>query len=105
MQTPTDGNGIDIMGLTADSRQVRPGCLFAALPEELGGTQRVEDLPEREDGILIPAGTALPDAERVIILDTLERTGGNKTAAARILRIGLRTLYRKLEQYGVDKAE
>ncbi len=28
-----------------------------------------------------------------------ERTDGNKTAAARILGIGLRTLYRKLEQY------
>lgn len=68
------------------------------LPAELGGGQRIEDLPER-DGILIPAGTALPDAERAIILDTLERTGGNKTAAARILGIGLRTLYRKLESY------
>ncbi len=68
------------------------------LPEEVGGEQRVEDLPEG-DVIRIPAGTSLPDAERTIILDTLTRTGGNKTAAARILGIGLRTLYRKLEQY------
>ena len=68
------------------------------LPVEVGGRQRVEDLPE-EEGIRIPAGTSLPEAERRIILDTLRRTDGNKTAAARILGIGLRTLYRKLEQY------
>jgi DNA-binding NtrC family response regulator len=71
------------------------------LPEELGGSQRVEDLPEG-DVIRIRAGTSLPEAERTIILDTLARTDGNKTAAARILGIGLRTLYRKLEQYGAQ---
>jgi DNA-binding NtrC family response regulator len=71
------------------------------LPEEVGGRQRVEDLPEGEV-IRIPAGTPLPDVERTVILDTLERTDGNKTAAARILGIGLRTLYRKLEQYGYE---
>jgi two-component system, NtrC family, response regulator HydG len=74
-----------------------------ALPAELGGGQRVEDLPEA-DVIRIPAGTPLPEAEKAVILDTLRRTGGNKTAAARILRIGLRTLYRKLEEYGAAPA-
>ncbi len=68
------------------------------LPEEVGGVHRVDDLPEG-DGLRIPAGTPLPEAERRIILDTLRRTGGNKTAAARILGIGLRTLYRKLDAY------
>ncbi len=71
------------------------------LPVEVGGGQRVEDLPDG-DVIRIPAGTPLPEAEKTIILDTLQRTSGNKTAAARILGIGLRTLYRKLEQYGYD---
>ncbi len=70
-----------------------------ALPVEAGGAHRLEDLPE-DEVIRIPAGTTLPEAERRLILDALERTGGNKTAAARILGIGLRTLYRKLEQYG-----
>jgi DNA-binding NtrC family response regulator len=72
-----------------------------ALPEEVGGSQRIEDLPDGEV-IRIPAGTSLPDAERTIILDTLARTDGNKTAAARILGIGLRTLYRKLDQYAEE---
>ncbi|MDJ0974812.1 MAG: sigma-54 dependent transcriptional regulator [Planctomycetota bacterium] len=73
------------------------------IPDEVGGTHRVDDLPEG-DVIRIPAGTSLPDAERRIILDTMERTGGNKTAAARILGIGLRTLYRKLDQYEASEA-
>jgi len=72
-----------------------------ALPVELGGGHGLEDLPEG-DVIQIPAGTPLPEAEKTIILDTLGRTDGNKTAAARILGIGLRTLYRKLELYGYD---
>lgn len=74
------------------------------LPVEVGGYQCVEDLPDA-DGIQIPAGTSLPEAERRIILDTLRRTDQNKTAAARILGIGLRTLYRKLEQYGATGNE
>jgi DNA-binding NtrC family response regulator len=76
-----------------------PEIGVAALPSELGGAQRVEDLPE-SDVIRIPAGTSLPEVEKAVILDALQRTGGNKTAAARILKIGLRTLYRKLEEYG-----
>ena len=71
----------------------------SALPVEVGGGQRVEDLSD-EDGIRIPAGTTLPEAEKAVILDAMRRAGGNKTAAARILKIGLRTLYRKLEEYG-----
>ena len=73
----------------------------ADLPVEVGGGQRVEDLPDAHS-IRIEAGTPLPEAERTIILDTLRRTDGNKTAAARILGIGLRTLYRKLEQYEAE---
>ncbi|MHC5012155.1 MAG: sigma-54-dependent transcriptional regulator [Planctomycetota bacterium] len=72
------------------------------LPVEVGGRQHVEDLPE-SDGIRLPPGTSLPEAERRLILDTLRRTDGNKTAAARILGIGLRTLYRKLEQYETEE--
>ena len=73
------------------------------LPVEVGGSQRVEDLPESGE-IRIAPGTSLPEAEKAIILATLERTDGNKTAAARILGIGLRTLYRKLEQYSDEEA-
>lgn len=39
------------------------------------------------------------EIEKQAILDALNKTGGNKAEAARILEIGLRTLYRKLKQY------
>ncbi len=44
----------------------------------------------------------LEDLEREAILRTLEKTGGNKTQAARILGIGLRTLHRKLKIYRME---
>ncbi|RZK44004.1 MAG: sigma-54-dependent Fis family transcriptional regulator [Pedobacter sp.] len=37
------------------------------------------------------------------IRKVLEHTSGNKTEAARLLGIGLATLYRKMEQYGISK--
>ena len=48
------------------------------------------------DGLL--AGP-LDEVEKKAILKALEETGGNKTQAARVLGIGLRTLHRKLKQY------
>ena len=41
----------------------------------------------------------MADIERRAILSTLERTGGHRAEAARLLDIGLRTLQRKLKEY------
>lgn len=43
----------------------------------------------------------LAQMERQLIAETMQRTGGDKPEAARILGIGLRTLYRKLERWGL----
>ncbi len=43
----------------------------------------------------------LEEIERRHILRVLEHTHGNKAEAARLLDIGIATLYRKLESYGV----
>ena len=45
----------------------------------------------------------LYEIERQAILNVLSRVGGRKADAARLLGIGLRTLYRKLEQYGIKE--
>lgn len=39
--------------------------------------------------------------EKMHILKMLKYTGGNKTETARLLKIGLTTLYRKIEEYGI----
>ncbi len=44
-------------------------------------------------------GRSLPDIERWAIEQTLKLTGGNREETARILKIGARTLYRKLDKY------
>ena len=61
------------------------------LPEEIATAE-----PSRR-AISIPLGTSLEEAERRIIDETLELTGGNKRKAAQILGIAARTIYRKLE--------
>jgi transcriptional regulator of acetoin/glycerol metabolism len=43
----------------------------------------------------------LSELEKKAVIDALNKTGGNKTEAAKNLGIGLRTLYRKLELYGL----
>lgn len=48
-------------------------------------------------------GLALAELERRCIADTLARTGGNREKAAKMLGIGERTLYRKIERYGLEK--
>lgn len=43
----------------------------------------------------------LASIEKLHIIRVLEYTKGNKTEAARLLKIGLTTLYRKIEEYGL----
>ena len=45
-------------------------------------------------------GRTVADVERALILDTLQHTLGNRTHAATILGISIRTLRNKLRQYG-----
>ena len=51
------------------------------------------------DQILFKVGTPLAEIERRTILLTLEKVGGNKTHAAEILGISLKTLHNKLNSY------
>jgi len=50
-------------------------------------------------GIRFPVGTTVDDAERELILQTLTATSQNKTRAAELLGISLKTLHNKLKEY------
>ena len=54
----------------------------------------------KADGVRV--GMKLADADRYLIEATLKEMGGNRTRAAKVLGIGLRTLQRKLKSYGVN---
>ncbi len=79
------------------------------LPERNRLSEGVEALEEEEAGandpeMPIPAEAAgirpLAEVERDYILQALERVGGNRSLAARLLGIGRNTLARKLRSYG-----
>ena len=46
-------------------------------------------------------GFRLAAMEKRHIAKVLQHTKGNKTEASRLLKIGLTTLYRKIEEYGI----
>jgi len=52
------------------------------------------------DAVRVPIGTTVGEAEKNLILRTLEHTRNNKTRAAEILGISLKTLHNKLKEYG-----
>jgi DNA-binding NtrC family response regulator len=63
-------------------------------------------LPEDDaDSIRVGVGTTVGEAERLLILKTLESTNNNKTRAAEILGISLKTLHNKLKEYGTSSSD
>jgi len=85
-------NCIEAMVVTASS----PALDAGDIPAYIGDVQ-----PAPSGPLAIPAGVSLDEMEKEMIRGTLERTGGNREEAARILKIGERTLYRKLDKYGL----
>ena len=68
----------------------------AELPEEI----RTED--NNVHFIKIAAGTSLRDAEKELIQASLIHHGGNRAQTARALGLGRKTLYRKMEEFGLE---
>ena len=56
-------------------------------------------------GLRLPEGVTVADAERMLILHTLERVGNNKTRAARVLGVDVKTIRNKLKAYGIGRTE
>ncbi len=52
------------------------------------------------EGIRLDVGTTVEEAEKMLILKTLAASNNNKTRAAEILGISLKTLHNKLKEYG-----
>jgi DNA-binding NtrC family response regulator len=67
------------------------------LPPDFGHTPAVA--ASGLGGLRFPIGTTVDDAERELILQTLTATSQNKTRAAELLGISLKTLHNKLKEY------
>jgi len=95
-------NLIESLVVLTPSTEIR----VADLPEELRRFQNGDYVPDADEGAALSttaagglAGLTMDEIERRAILDALDRTGGNRTQAAEMLGIGLRTLQRKLKEY------
>jgi len=87
-------NAMETAALVAPADTIGPGDL----PPGIAG----ETIPPSPAGpIPLPASRTLEEIERDAIRAALAETGGNKTQAAKILGIGLRTLHRKVKEYAI----
>jgi two-component system response regulator HydG len=74
---------------------------LAELPERIA---RVDtEGPSRV--LHIAVGTPLEEVERLLITETLRLTGGDKRRAAGLLGMAVRTLYRRLDEFGESSKE
>lgn len=73
----------------------------------IGPASLAPDLDEREPvkgvTLAVPVGTSLAEVDRQIIFATLKLCDGVKKRAAAILGISLKTLYNRLEEYGLPE--
>ncbi|MGB9401913.1 MAG: helix-turn-helix domain-containing protein, partial [Candidatus Acidiferrales bacterium] len=67
------------------------------LPGDFGHAAAIES--SALSGLQFPVGTTVEAAERELILQTLAATNQNKTRAAELLGISLKTLHNKLKEY------
>lgn len=66
---------------------------------------RIIDTQESPVLVVQPGQARLDEVERHLIMATLRRTRYNRTKTARLLGIGIRTLQRKLKQYGDENKQ
>lgn len=82
-------------GAPLDAGHLPPGFGKAAAPAVGHGS---------DAGVVpVQVGATVDEAERLLILRTLEATGQNKTRAAEILGVSLKTLHNKLKAYGAAR--
>ncbi|MCY3770445.1 MAG: sigma-54 dependent transcriptional regulator [Gemmatimonadetes bacterium] len=82
-----DGSDLDVEDIPAEFLPHRPGK---------SGSE------DDEDGVDIRVGMSMKESERRLIAATLAACGQNKARTARVLKIGQRTLFRKIKTYHLE---
>ena len=114
-------NGKNIKDISSEARKILfrydwPGnvrelrnCIESMIVFNQNGVLDINDIPEHIyksnrpalTGPVFPVGVTLDEMEKELMKNTLAYVGGNRGETAKILGIGERTLYRKLEKYGL----
>lgn len=88
-------NTLERATIVCDSTVIEP----RHLPPGFGSLAPKAPVQEA-NAVRLGVGTTVEQAEKLLILKTLEATHNNKTRAAEILGISLKTLHNKLKEYG-----
>ncbi|RME64339.1 MAG: sigma-54-dependent Fis family transcriptional regulator, partial [Nitrospirae bacterium] len=83
--------------------KILPIHILPYMDEVVEATMHMEKLYEPGPGVFIPIGTTLDKAEEMLIKETLKYTKGNRSRAARLLNISIRTIRRKLKKFGLTQ--
>ncbi len=84
--------------------QNRPAATASVAPAAGVAAQEAAPVAAGDaDAVRFQIGTTVEEAEKGLILRTLEHTRNNKTRAAEILGISLKTLHNKLKEYGAQE--
>lgn len=68
----------------------------------VGLCERMNTIQSTIPGIDALIGRSIADVERVLILKTLQHCLGNRTRAAKVLRISIRTLRNRINTYASE---
>ncbi|PKL25527.1 MAG: transcriptional regulator [Spirochaetae bacterium HGW-Spirochaetae-3] len=119
----SDDNGKALVGFDPKARAALyayawPGnvrelrnCIESAVVMASSGLVTLDDLPPgismsaADSDMRVPPGSSLADAERILIRETLAAQAGNKSRTAEILGIGRKTLYQKIQDYGLEPTD
>ena len=110
MLTPAAIEALSAYTFPGNVRELE-NILERAVALSSGGAIDVADLQlAPDDDGAAPSGRAgetlddtLNRVERLAILDALAKTGGNRTAAARLLGVTFRSLRYRIERLGIDE--
>jgi DNA-binding NtrC family response regulator len=80
----------------SDFNEIDPGLLTS----ELSSSPPAQAQPHKFSSAAT-AGTSIREAERYLLENTLGMTGGNRTRAAEMLGVSVRTIRNKIRQYGL----
>jgi transcriptional regulator with PAS, ATPase and Fis domain len=102
---PWPGNAREVRNVLERSAIVCDRDLIgrAHLPAEFGRASVA--ISSELSGLRFPIGTTVDAAERELILQTLSATNNNKTRAAEMLGISLKTLHNKLKEYEATRQQ
>jgi DNA-binding NtrC family response regulator len=89
----------NIVAGTKDKTEIAPKQAEAGIPAESPSPAPAENSDEDTDSINVFVGKTVADVERELIISTLDHCLGNRTHAAKILGISIRTLRNKINQY------